>query len=213
MKIACVTPILKSGEEYLLTNYRPISVLQCSSKILERIMYNRVYNVLTENKILYEKQLGFQSSHSTDHAVLQLSTRIFTSFNEKQFTLGVFIDFSKAFGTVDHKTLIKKLEKCETKHRYIDWFKSYLNFQKQYVCYSGGTTLSEEIKCGVPQGSILGSLLYLISVNDLQHVAKLLNQIMFADDTNLYYSNSKINGLQKQKASNRIRITELKFLA
>ena len=104
---------------YLL--YRPIRVLPCFSKILERIMYNRVYYFLTENKILFEKQIDFQAAHSTEYAILQLSNRISHLFNEKQFILGVFIDFSKAFDAVDHKILIKKLEKYGIKHQYISW--------------------------------------------------------------------------------------------
>ena len=93
MNFACVNPIFKSGDEYLLTNYRPISILPCFSKILEHIMYNRVYDFLTENKILFEKQFGFQSSHSTEHETLKLFSQISNSFNKKQFTLAVFIDF------------------------------------------------------------------------------------------------------------------------
>ena len=106
MKTACVTPIFKSGYEYLLTNYRPISVLPCFSEILGCIMYNRVYGFLRENNILYEKHFGFQAVHSTEYAILQLSNLI-----SNRFTLGGFVDFSKAFDTVDYKIQIKKLGK------------------------------------------------------------------------------------------------------
>ena len=108
MKIECVAPNFKSSGENLLTNYKLISVLPCFSKILDRIMYNKVYGFLTENKILCEKQFGFQSSHSTEHAIMQLSNQISNSFNEKQFTFGVFIDFSKALDALDHKILFEK---------------------------------------------------------------------------------------------------------
>ena len=151
---------------------------------------HRIYDFITENKILYEKQFGFQSSHSTEHAILKLSNRISNSFNEKQFTLGVFID--KPFDTMDHKILIKKLEKYGIKHQYIDWFKSYLNSQKQYVRYSEGATPSAKNKCGVSQSSMLDPLLISIFANDLQHVTKFLDPIMFAGDINLFNSNSNI---------------------
>ena len=110
VKIAKVSPIYKKDEEFLLTNYRPISVLSCFSKLLERIMYNRSFKYLSENSILYEKQFGFQTSHSTEHAILLLVNQLYQSFDENKFTLGIFTDLSKAFDTVDHKILTKKLE-------------------------------------------------------------------------------------------------------
>ena len=100
--MAKITPIFKSGDKELVSNYRPISVLSCFSKILERIMYNRLYSYLVKNKILYNKQFGFQKEHSTEHAILQLTNQIFQSFEQDEFTIGVFIDLSKAFDTVDH---------------------------------------------------------------------------------------------------------------
>ena len=108
MKIAIVTPIFKSGKKELRTNYRPISVLSCFCKILERIMYNRVYNYLNDNNFLFHKQFGFRKGHSTEHALIELINSIYDSFNQNKYTLGVFIDLSKAFDTVDHNILIDK---------------------------------------------------------------------------------------------------------
>ena len=192
LKIARVTPIFKSGEETVISNYRPISVLPCFSKILEKIMYNRLYPFFRENKILYEKQFGFQANHSTDHAIVQLSSEIYESFNKKEFTLGVFIDLSKAFDTVDHKILFKKLENYGVKDSYLKWFISYLTSRKQFIAYNRNQTDLIETTCGVPQGSILGPLLFLIYVNDLHKATELLNTILFADDTNLFYSHTNI---------------------
>ena len=109
LKIAKVTPVYKSGNSSSLSNYRPVSVLPCFSKMLERIMYTRLYNHLQENKILYSKQFGFQRGHSTDYAIIELVEQIYQNFEENKCTLGVFIDLEKAFDTVDHKILLRKM--------------------------------------------------------------------------------------------------------
>ena len=107
LKIAEVIPLFKKGDNALMDNYRPISVLPCFSKILERIIYNRLYSFFSENNILYKKQFGFQKQHSTDHAIDHLVNEILKSFESNCYTLGVFIDLTKAFDTVDHNILLK----------------------------------------------------------------------------------------------------------
>ena len=195
LKIAKVTPIFKSGDSTVLTNYRPISVLPCFSKILERIMYNRLQKHLSENNLLFERQFGFQSSKSTEHAILELSDEILNSFEKNNFTVGVFIDLSKAFDTVNHDVLIKKLSYYGINTNNLAWFSSYLRNRQQYISADGVCTESQNITCGVPQGSILGPLLFLIYVNDLNKASKILQPIMFADDTNLFYSHRNIKTL------------------
>ena len=133
MKIAKLTLIFKSGKKELLTNYGPISVLSCLSKILERIMYNRVYNYLNDNNLLFRKQFGFRKGHSTDHALIKLIDSIYDSFNQNIYTLGVFIDLSKAFGTVDHNILIDKLNLYGIKNNSLKWFASYLSNRKPFI--------------------------------------------------------------------------------
>ena len=193
MKIVRVTPVFKSGNTSLMTNYRPISVLPCFSKMLERIMYNRLYKYLTENNLLYCKQFGFQKGHSPEHAILQLFEQINQSFDKSEFTLGVFVDLSKALDTVDHQILLKKLEYYGIAGNNLGWFEKYLKNQQQFVSFEHNSTKKATVTCGVPQRSILGLLLFLLNVNDLHHASKVLNPIMFADDTNLFFSHSGID--------------------
>ena len=133
MEIAKVTPVFKAGKKELVSNYRLISVLPCFSKILEKIMYNRVFKYLTENNLLFQKQFGFREGHSTSHAIVNVVSNIYNSFNENKFTLGVFIDLSKAFDTVNHNILLNRLSLYGIKNNSLKWFSSYLSDRKQYV--------------------------------------------------------------------------------
>ena len=158
-------------------------------------MYNRLYKHLKENNILYRKQFGFQEKHSIDHAILQLVHQITWSFEKNLYTLGIFIDLSKAFDTVDLKVLITKLENYGVKGTNLQCFKSYLENCKQFIGYEDFSTSYINISCGVPQGSILGPLLFLVYENDLNKESYVLDSIMFVDDTNLFYSHQNIKTL------------------
>ena len=145
--------------------------------------------------MLFDKIFGFQVNISTEHAILQLVNNIFSSFEREEYTLGIFIDLTKTFDTADHKILISKLW-YGIKGKMLKWLKSYLNERKQSISYSNvGKTSMYSIICGVPQGSILGPLLFLIYVNDLHKASSILKPVMFADDTNLFLSNKDINKL------------------
>ena len=215
LKIAKVTPVFKSGEKSNVSNYRPISILPVFSKVLERIMYNRVYNHLILNNLIYENQLGFQKNCSTEHAIMQLTRNISESFEKGEYTLGVFIDLSKAFDTVDHTILIEKLQYYGIKGTNLEWLKSYLRNRKQYIHSEGVAKQLLDIKCGVPQGSILGPLLFLIYVNDFNKASNLLRHIMFADDTNLFLADKNINilfnnmNIELQKVSSWFKSNKL----
>ena len=160
-------------------------------------MYNPLYKHLNENDILYKKQFGFQQKHSTEHAILQLIDQVSNNFERNQFTLGIFIDLSMAFDTVDHKILISKLKNYAARGNNLNWFESYLNNRKQFIAYNNKYTSVETIICGVPQGSNIEPLLLLIYVNDLNQASNMLDPIMFADCTNLFYSHHQIKILFK----------------
>ena len=170
----------------VFTNYRPVSVLPIFSKILERLMYNRLIDYINENKLLYKYQFGFQKGKSTYMAVLTLVDKISEALDNGDYVIGVFLDFSKASDTVDHDILLRKLEKYGIRGTALDWFTDYLSNRLQYVTYNGAKPKREIIKCGVPQGSILGPLLFLLYINELSTVSNDCFSVLFADDTNMF---------------------------
>ena len=186
LKIANVVPIFEAGDEMVFTNYRHVSVLPVFSKILERLMYNRLIEYINENKLLYWYQFGLQKGKSTYMAVLTLVDKISETLDNGDYVIGVFLDISKAFDSVDHDILLKKLEKYGIQGAALEWFTNYLSNRLQYVTYNGTKSKRETIKCGVPQGSILGPLLFLLYINDLPPVSNDCFSVLFADDTNMF---------------------------
>ena len=191
LKIAKVIPLHKSGDPRLFNNYRPISILPCFSKILEKLVYNRMLHHLNEHNILYEHQYGFRKNHSTEMALLQLAENIYSSINNKEFALGIFLDPSKAFDTVDYTILLDKLHHYGFQDKTFKWLSSYVYNREQYVYANGCFSSKVRMSCGVPQGSILGPLLFLIYVNDLPAVSSSFTPILFADDTNLIFNSHR----------------------
>ena len=161
-KTAKAIPIYKSKNKELLANYRPISLLCSLSKILEKIVRNRVYNFLQLHNIFVASQYRFRQKHSTVNAVCECIAHTINSLDENKSTLGVFLDLFKAFDTINHDLLLKKLYYYGISGIALEWFKSYLCNRKQYVTYQNINSHSLEITCGVPQGSVLGPLLFII---------------------------------------------------
>ena len=192
LKIAKVIPIYKKENVDVFSNYRPVSLLPCFSKILERLIFDRCIDFIDANEILNDKQFGFRPKHSTSMAISQLVDKINTAVEKNETTLGIFLDLSKAFDTIDHKILLHKLEYYGFRGIVLEWFKSYLNNRKQFVYYNNCKSDMESIKCGVPQGSILGPLLFILYVNDITNTSSILDFILFADDTTILYSNKDI---------------------
>ena len=192
MKVAKIIPIHKSGPTSQVNNYRPISILPSLSKILEKIAYQQLMEFFNHNNLLTNSQYGFRPQRSTESALQCFTDHVLDAFDNDRFTLSVFLDLSKAFDTVDHSILLNKMYYYGVRGHSYQWFESYLSNRSQYVYMNSGTSTKLNINCGVPQGSILGPLLFLIFVNDIVNSSKILNYILFADDTNTYLSHSNI---------------------
>ena len=198
LKIANVIPLFKADDPMLFNNYRPVSLLCVLWKVFEKIMYSRLMSFLEFHKILYHKQFGFRKNHSTYMAIMILLDKLINSIENGEFVVGVYLDFSKAFDTDDHDILLAKLYHYGIRGNALLWFKSYMSERKQFVSYNGTSSSMKTVSCGVPQGSILGPILFLLYINDLSIVCKDTEPFLFADDSNLFISDSDPYKLQSQ---------------
>ena len=215
LKIAKVIPIFKAGSKALVSNYRPISLLPLVSKIFEKVMYNRLSLFFQQQKILYKKQFGFQKGKSTELALIDLVANVISSLEKGETPCAVFLDFAKAFDTVDHSILVQKLIHYGVRGAAINWISSYLSGRSQCVSIGNSISKFSKIETGVPQGSILGPLLFLIYINDIVNSSDIVRFILFADDTSVFFSHKdrreteKILNIELHKLSNWLTANKL----
>ena len=198
MKIAKIIPFFKKEGILDCNNYRPISLLPNISKIFETLIHNRLSRFLEENKCLFSKQFGFRSKHSTTHTLIDLTETIRKALDDDEFACGVFLDLQKAFDTVNHKILLKKLEHYGVRGHALKWFTSYLADRKQYTTVNNIDSQLKDILYGVPQGSVLGPLLFLVYINDLNRAITYSYIRHFADDTNVLYRDKSFRKINQR---------------
>ena len=162
LKIAKVIPLYKKDDDDIFDNYRPVSLLPIFSKIYEKVVFKQLYDYLHGNKLLFESQHGFRENHSTESAAIELSDYLKQEIDKQHIPLCIFIDLSKAFDTLNFDILLHKLNNFGIINKELNWFRSYLSNRKQYVKFNEAESEFCTIKTGVPQGSVLGPLLFLL---------------------------------------------------
>ena len=197
MKTAKVVALYKgAGCKSHVDNYRPISLLPVISKIIEKYMYLKLVSHPDKNGVTYPKQFRFHKGHSTTDAYLVAVAETLNSFQKSFSLLSVFVDLRKAFDTVNHSIILAKLEKLGVWGVALDWFRSYLCNQVQYVTYQGVDSDKKGLPCGVPQGSLLGVILFQIQINDLKSCLRYSDSILYVDDTMIYVFGRNLHALK-----------------
>ena len=208
MKMAIVKPLYKAKSRSDISNYRPISLLPVISKVLERLVHIRLMKFLERNKLLYEGQYGFRKGRSTSDAILDLTGNILDGFNKGMYTLGLFLDMTKAFDSINHQLLFDKLQSCGIRGTPLNWIKSYLENRSLQVKLNNVLSDNFPVSFGTPQGSVLGPLLYILFANDLPKYLKFASSIMFADDTTIYISGKNLKFLYRKMNDDLKRISQ-----
>ena len=165
------------------------------NKIFEKILYARLVHYFEKFNLFYKYQFGFRTNHSTEHALIEIVDQIRLSIDKDQLTCGIFIDLSKAFDTVNHDILLDKLDNYGIRGKALSLFRSYLSGRKQYTVIENVKSKTSNIDCGVPQGSVLGPLFFLLFINDLPNCCPTGKIRIFADDTNVFFHSNNIEDL------------------
>ena len=186
LKVGRVIPIFKSGKKDQKKNYRPITTLPVLAKLFEKLAHKRMMNFINKFKIINRNQFGFIANHNTSDALLEFLDNAYDAINNNDVLLAIFLDFSKAFDTVDHQILLEKLEFYGFRGTSLQWIRSFLMNRKQFVDINSERSPTCEVNIGVPQGSTLGPLLFILYINDFRNSLTHLKSIHFADDTTLY---------------------------
>ena len=192
-KIAKVTPLQKAGNNNNVGNLRPVSLLPLTSKLIEKIVHNRIYRHFELNHVLDDRQGGFRPNHSTCKSTAFFIDDIYKAMNNNQILIATYIDAMKAFDTVDHEILLQKAEYYGIKGLNLEWLRSYLT--ERYQCTIANNIISDNklISCGVPQGSVCGPLLFLVYINDITRILKYCKVSLYADDTVIYIADENVN--------------------
>ena len=197
LKMAKIVPVYKADDDTDVNNYQPISLLSHFNRIFEKMIKRKMESFIEQKDLLSSSQYGFRKAHSTQHAILDIVNAIQTNMDKQLFSCGVFIDLKKAFDTVDHSILLHKLDHYGFCGVINKWFSSYLLGRTQTTQICPHVSSRVGITCGVPQGSVLGPLLFLLNINDIYVSSDKLNFFIFADDTNILYANKNLKSLEQ----------------